>query len=74
MTIQFSAKQAENITADIEGVTFELNEGTIRSGKTMSDCFKMARIYAQSPDLNHLVLLTTKSRLLGCSSTVRVMD
>ena len=56
MTIQFSPKQAENITADIEGVTFELNEGTIRSGKTMSDCFKMARIYAQSPDLNHLVL------------------
>lgn len=54
--VEFSEKQVENILADIEGITFELNEGTIRSGKTMSDCFKMARIYAQSPDLNHLVL------------------
>lgn len=27
-SIQFSEKQAENITADIEGITFELNEGT----------------------------------------------
>lgn len=54
--VEFSPKQAENIVSDITGVSFEMNEGTIRSGKTMSDCFKMARIYAKSPDMNHLVL------------------
>lgn len=56
MSIAFSPKQIDNISADIEGVEFELNEGTIRSGKTMSDIFKMARIYAKSPDRDHLVL------------------
>ncbi|MCC4121357.1 PBSX family phage terminase large subunit [Lactococcus lactis] len=54
--ISFSPKQAENIKADITGIEFEMNEGTIRSGKTNSDIFKMARIYAQSPDRDHLVL------------------
>lgn len=54
--IKFSQKQVDNIEADIAGVEFELNEGTIRSGKTMSDIFKMARIYARSPDRDHLVL------------------
>lgn len=54
--IQFSQKQIDNIKADITGVEFEMNEGTIRSGKTMSDIFKMARIYAASPDRDHLVL------------------
>lgn len=52
----FSPKQAENIRAKTDGVMFELNEGTIRSGKTMSDCFKMAAFYLASPDTNHLVL------------------
>jgi PBSX family phage terminase large subunit len=56
MPIKFSPKQVENISSDINGVEFELNEGTIRSGKTMSDIFKMARIYAKSPDRDHLVL------------------
>lgn len=56
MTVLFSEKQVENIQADITGIEFEMNEGTIRSGKTMSDIFKMARIYAQSPDRDHLVL------------------
>ena len=54
--ISFSPKQAENIKAGISGIEFEMNEGTIRSGKTNSDIFKMARIYAQSPDRDHLVL------------------
>lgn len=56
MPIKFSPKQVENISSDIEGIEFELNEGTIRSGKTMSDIFKMARIYAKSPDRDHLIL------------------
>ena len=56
MPIAFSPKQVENISSDINGVEFELNEGTIRSGKTMSDIFKMARIYAKSPDRDHLIL------------------
>lgn len=56
MLIKFSTKQVENISSDIEGIEFELNEGTIRSGKTMSDIFKMARIYAKSPDRDHLIL------------------
>ena len=54
--IRFSQKQIDNIKADISGIEFEMNEGTIRSGKTNSDIFKMARIYAQSPDRDHLVL------------------
>lgn len=54
--IKFSKKQVENIQSSIEGIEFEMNEGTIRSGKTMSDIFKMARIYAHSPDRDHLVL------------------
>lgn len=54
--IEFSKKQVDNITSSITGIELELNEGTIRSGKTMSDCFKMARLYAKSPDMNHLVL------------------
>lgn len=52
----FSEKQQENIRESTDGITFELNEGTIRSGKTMSDCFKMARFYIASPDQNHLIL------------------
>lgn len=52
----FSDKQTENIAESTNGIDFELNEGTIRSGKTMSDCFKMARFYLASPDQNHLIL------------------
>lgn len=54
--IKFSDKQIENIRAKIKGIEFEMNEGTIRSGKTMSDIFKMAKLYLISPDTNHLVL------------------
>lgn len=54
--IEFSEKQVENITSNISGIEFEMNEGTIRSGKTMSDIFKMARVYAKSPDRDHLVI------------------
>ncbi|WP_456319131.1 hypothetical protein, partial [Herbiconiux daphne] len=34
----------------------EVNEGTPRSGKTLSDAFKMALFYLNSEDENHLVL------------------
>lgn len=56
MKPKFSQKQTENIRERTDGIAFELNEGTIRSGKTMSDCFKMAAFYLSSPDKNHLVL------------------
>lgn len=55
MTINFSDKQAANINFNTSKVTFELNEGTPRSGKTTSDIFKMADFYLRSPDQNHLV-------------------
>lgn len=51
-----SEKQKDNIYQPLKGLRFEMNEGTIRSGKTMSDAQKMALIYAASPDINHLVL------------------
>lgn len=50
-----SEKQKENIYQPLKGIELEMNEGTIRSGKTMSDAQKMAIIYAASPDMNHLV-------------------
>lgn len=50
-----SDRQKENIFASIKGIEFELNEGTIRSGKTMSDIQKMAIIIAASQDENHLI-------------------
>ncbi|EEO0673666.1 PBSX family phage terminase large subunit [Listeria monocytogenes] len=53
--VLLSRKQEENIYAFLEGIEVELNEGTIRSGKTMSDAQKMALIYAASPDMNHLI-------------------
>ena len=53
--ITFSPKQIENINQDISNITFEMNEGTPRSGKTTSDIFKMAAFYIKSPDKNHLV-------------------
>lgn len=53
--IKFSKKQLETINADISGITFELNEGTIRSGKTLADIFKLAKFYLNTPDENHLV-------------------
>lgn len=53
--LAFSKKQIENINQNIKGVTFELNEGTPRSGKTTSDAFKMADFYLRTPDKNHLV-------------------
>ncbi|EUJ47663.1 PBSX family phage terminase large subunit [Listeria fleischmannii] len=54
--ITLSRKQQENVYADLTGIRAELNEGTIRSGKTMSDALKMAIVYASSPDPLHLVL------------------
>lgn len=53
--LQLSDKQVENIYASLKGIEFEMNEGTIRSGKTFSDAQKMGIIYAASPDTNHLV-------------------
>jgi len=53
--IEFSAKQLESIRQDTNKITFELQEGTPRSGKTTADIFKMATFYASSPDQNHLV-------------------
>lgn len=50
-----SEKQKANIYQPLKGIELELNEGTIRSGKTMSDAQKMAIIYLASPDPNHLV-------------------
>lgn len=56
MAIKFSPKQIDTIRASIENIRFELNEGTVRSGKTTADIFKMAAIYVASPDKNHMVL------------------
>lgn len=53
--MKFSRKQQENINFDMSKITFELNEGTPRSGKTTADIFKMADFYLRSPDQNHLV-------------------
>ena len=53
--LTFSTKQRENINQNTNGITFELNEGTPRSGKTTADIFKMADFYLRSPDQNHLV-------------------
>lgn len=55
MPLMLSDKQKENIYSPLKGIELELNEGTIRSGKTFSDVQKMAIIYAASPDPNHLV-------------------
>ena len=54
--LNLSTKQQENIFQSLKGIRMELNEGTIRSGKTMSDAQKMALIYAGHPDTNHLIL------------------
>lgn len=53
--IEFSAKQLESIRQDTKNITFELQEGTPRSGKTTADIFKMAAFYAATPDQNHLI-------------------
>lgn len=53
--IDFSPKQLQSIRQDTRQITFELQEGTPRSGKTTADIFKMAAFYAASPDQNHLV-------------------
>jgi len=53
--IKFSEKQKKTINQNIKQITFELNEGTPRSGKTTADIFKMALFYLRSPDQNHIV-------------------
>lgn len=53
--INFSQKQLESIRQDTKDITFELQEGTPRSGKTTADIFKMAAFYVASPDQNHLI-------------------
>ncbi|PED41958.1 PBSX family phage terminase large subunit [Bacillus cereus] len=55
VNVLFSPKQQETIRQDTTGITLEVNEGTIRSGKTTADIFKMANFYIQSGDKNHLV-------------------
>lgn len=52
--IIFSEKQKRFIQSDFS-YTLDLNEGTIRSGKTTSGHFKLAKFYIMSPDENHLV-------------------
>lgn len=54
--IEFSKKQKETIK-DVfnEKITFELNEGSPRTGKTTADIFKMANYYINSKDSHHLV-------------------
>lgn len=54
--VTWSKKQAENILQPLDGIRFELNEGTPRSGKTTSDCVKMALFYLQTRDPSHLIL------------------
>lgn len=53
--IVFSDKQLESIRQETKYITFELQEGTPRSGKTTADIFKMAAFYSATPDKNHLV-------------------
>lgn len=52
--IIFSEKQLEFIKSDFKP-TLDLNEGTIRSGKTTAGHFKLARFYIESTDQNHLL-------------------
>lgn len=52
--IVFSDKQKEFISGDFKP-TLDLNEGTIRSGKTTAGHFKLARFYIESEDENHLL-------------------
>lgn len=54
--IEFSPKQTANILQPLDGINFELNEGTPRSGKTSSDAVKMAYFYLQTEDPSHLIL------------------
>ena len=55
MKIEFSEKQKKTIKSNLDQITFELNEGTPRSGKTTADIYKMAYFYLTTPDKNHLV-------------------
>lgn len=52
--IVFSQKQKDFITAPFEH-ELECNEGTIRSGKTTSGHFRLARYYIETEDTSHLV-------------------
>lgn len=55
MQITFSKKQADVITAPFTH-TLEVNEGTPRSGKTLSFHFRYARYLVETRDDNHLVI------------------
>lgn len=54
-TINFSDKQLYNINASLKNVTFDMNEGPPRTGKTTADIFRMAAFYVTSEDQNHLI-------------------
>lgn len=49
----FSKKQKEFLTSPFD--TFDVNEGSIRSGKSAAACMRLALFYLLSPDELHLV-------------------
>lgn len=52
--VHYSPKQSEFIASPFDHL-FDVNEGSIRSGKTAADCARLALFYLQSPDEIHLV-------------------
>lgn len=52
--MEFSPKQAQTIRMPFH--TFEVNEGTPRSGKTTAGIFRYAANLIKSRDQNHLVI------------------
>lgn len=53
-TVKYSPKQANFITSPFDHL-FDVNEGSIRAGKTAADDARLAMFYMLSPDQNHLV-------------------
>lgn len=53
-TVRYSPKQARFIASPFDHV-FDVNEGSIRSGKTAADDARLALAYLQSPEPLHLV-------------------
>ncbi|APX72873.1 PBSX family phage terminase large subunit [Companilactobacillus allii] len=52
--IKYSKKQDDFVFAPFDH-TFEVNEGSIRSGKSAAACMRLANFYMLSPDESHLV-------------------
>lgn len=53
-TVEYSPKQASFIFSPFDHL-FDVNEGSIRAGKTAADDARLAVFYLLSPDENHLV-------------------